>query len=143
MALEVSSQTFYFTQISFFFSYSWFRSGVDSRSTVTDGVCGQDTLTRDVFSTLSSLCSRVARSVCMKHVHPHVITCLSVCCFLVLSSSSVSRVSSFSLTSTSSLSRTSTHMLSRSPSIKPNSHPQHEEYCPVATNNPLTYVVFR
>ena len=33
---------------------------------------------------------------CMKHVHPHVITCLSVCCCLVLSSSSVSRASTFS-----------------------------------------------
>ena len=49
------------------------------------------------FLTFSSLCTHhtvaqgVARRVCIKHVHPHVITCLSVCCFLVLSSSSVSR----------------------------------------------------
>ena len=80
----------------------------------------------------------VARRVCIKHVHPHVITCLSVCCFLVLSSSSVSRASTFSLTSTCSLSRTSTSMLSRAPSTKPNAHPQNEEYCPVAIHNPLT-----
>ena len=62
------------------------------RSTVTDGACRQNTLTQDIFSTLSSLCTHhivaqgVARRVCIKHVHPHVITCLSVCCFLVLSS---------------------------------------------------------
>ena len=53
--------------------------------------CGQNTRARDFFSTLSSLCTHhivtqgVARRVCIKHVHPHVITCLSVCCFLVLS----------------------------------------------------------
>ena len=58
----------------------------------------------------------VARRVCIKHVHPHVTTCLSVCCFLVLSSSSVSRASTFSLTYT---------------------HPQNEEYCSVAIHNPL------
>ena len=69
-----------------------------------------NTLTRDFFSTLSSLCTHhivaegVARRVCIKHVYPHVITCLRVCCFLVLSSSSVSRASTFSLTSTCSLS---------------------------------------
>ena len=72
--------------------------------------CGQNTLTRDFFSTLSSLCTHhsvaqgVARRVCIKHVHPHVITCLSVCCFLVLSSCSVSRASTFTLTSTCYLS---------------------------------------
>ena len=60
--------------------------------------------------TLSSLCTHhivaqgVAQRVCMKLVQPHVITCLSVCCFLLLSSSSVSRASTFSLTSTCSLS---------------------------------------
>ena len=38
--------------------------------------CGQNTLTRDFFSTLSSLCTHhivaqgVARRVCIKHVHP-------------------------------------------------------------------------
>ena len=53
--------------------------------------------------TLSSLCTHhivaqgVARRVCMKHVHPHVISCLSVCCFLVLSSSTLSRASTFFL----------------------------------------------
>ena len=103
--------------------------------------CGLNTLTQDFFSTLSSLCTHhivaqgVARRVCMSHVHPHVITCLSVCCFLVLSSSSVSRASTFS---TSSPSWTSTPMLSRLPSIRPNAHPQNEEYCPVAIYNPLT-----
>ena len=66
-------------------------------------VCGQNTLTRDFFSTLSSLCTHhtvaqgVARRVGIKHVHPHVITCLSVCCFLVLSSSLVSLVPPLSL----------------------------------------------
>ena len=73
-----------------------------------------------------------------KHVHPHVITCLSVCCFLVLSSSSVSRASTFSLTSTCSLSWTSTFMWSRPPSIKPNAHSQNEEYWPMSIHNPLT-----
>ena len=71
---------------------------------------GQNTLTRDSFSTLSSLCTHhivaqgVARRVCIKHVHPHLITCRSLCCFLVLSSSSVSRASTFSPSSTCSLS---------------------------------------
>ena len=80
------------------------------RTTVTDGRGRQIHLTRDFFSTLSSLCTHhivaqgVARRVCIKHVHPDVITCLSVCCFFVLSSSSVSRASTFSLTSTCSLS---------------------------------------
>ena len=54
----------------------------------------------------------------------------------LLSSSSVSRA--FSLTSTCSLSKTSTPTMSRSPSMKTNAHPQNEEYCPVATCNPLT-----
>ena len=64
--------------------------------------CGQNTLTRDFFSTLSSLCTHhivaqgAARRVCIKHVHPHVTICLSVCCLLVLSSSFVSRASTFS-----------------------------------------------
>ena len=79
----------------------------------------------------------VARRVCINHVHPHVITCLSVCCFLVLSSSSVSRASTFSLTSTCSLFWTS----SRTPSIKPKAHPQNEDYCTVAIYNPLTCYV--
>ena len=84
-----------FAQISF--CYSWFR-------------LQWNTLTRDFFSTLSSLCTHhivaqgVARRVCIKHVHPRVITCLSVCCSLVLSSSSVSRASTFSPSSTCSLS---------------------------------------
>ena len=73
-----------------------------------------------------------------KHVHPHVITCLSVRCFLVLSSSSVSRASTFSLTSTCSLSWSSTSMWSKPPSTEPNAHLQNEEYCPVAIHNPLT-----
>ena len=64
--------------------------------------------------------------------------CLSVCCFLVLSSSSVSRASTFSLTSTCSLFRTSTPIVSRTPSTKPKAHPHNEEYCAVATYNPLT-----
>ena len=73
--------------------------------------CGQNTHSA-FFShicTLSSLCTHhivaqgVARRVCIKHVHPHVITCLSVCCVLVLSSSSVSRASTFSPASTCSL----------------------------------------
>ena len=64
----------------------------------------------EFFSAPSPLCTHhivsqgVARRVCVKHVHPHAITFLSVCCFLVLSSSSVSRASTFSLTSTCSLS---------------------------------------
>ena len=102
MELEVNSQNFYFAQISLF-CYSRFRLQLiaihcDRR------VCRQIHLTRDFASTLSSLCTHhivaqgVARCVCIKHVHPHVITCLSVCCFLVLSSSSVSRASTFSLT---------------------------------------------
>ena len=80
----------------------------------------------------------VARRVCIKHVHPHVITCLSVCCFLILSSSSVSRAFTFSSSSTCSLFRTSTSMMSRTPSIKPKAHPPNVEYCPVAIYNPLT-----
>ena len=85
------------------------------------------------FSTLSSLCTHhivaqgVARRVCIKHDHPHVITCQSVCCSLVLSSSSVSRASTFSLTSTCLLFYIPTPMMSRTPSIKPNAHPKIEE----------------
>ena len=117
------------------------------RSTVTDGECGQNTFTARFPShtcTLSSLCTHhivaqgAARRACIQRVHPHVITCLSVCCFLVLSSSSVSRASTFSLTSTCSLFRTSTPTVSRKPSIKPKAHPPNEEYCSVAIYNPLT-----
>ena len=103
------------------------------------------TPSHETFSrTLSSLCTDhsvaqgVARRVCIKHVHPNVITCLSVCCFFVLYSSSVSRASTFSLTSTCCLFRTSTSMMTRTPSIEPKAHPQNEEYCPVAIYNPLT-----
>ena len=60
--------------------------------------CRQIHLTRDFFSTLSSLCTHhIVAQACLhkRAFHPHVITCLSFCCFLVLSSSSVSRASSF------------------------------------------------
>ena len=68
-------------------------------------MCGQNTLTARFSRTYAylTLCTHhivaqgVARRVCMKHVHPHVISCLSVCCFLVLSSSTVSRASTFFL----------------------------------------------
>ena len=102
----------------------------------------ENILTQDFFSTLSSLCTHhivaqgVARRVCIKHVHPHVITCLSVCCFLVLSSSSVSRalyfLSHFYLFSVLNFN----FMRSSTPSIKPNAHPQNQEYCLVAIYNP-------
>ena len=133
-----------FAKISKMPEYCVPRDLIPDDCTVVVGYCRQMHLTRDSFSTLSSLCTHhivaqgVARRVCRKHVHPHVITCLSVCCFLVLSSSSVSRASTFSLTSTCSLFRTSTPTVSRTPSTKPNAHPQNEEYCPVAMHNRLT-----
>ena len=73
--------------------------------------CGQNTLTCDFFSTLSSLRTHhivaqgVARRVCIKHIHPHVITCLGVCCFLCfVFFFCLSCLYCFSLTSTCSLS---------------------------------------
>ena len=142
MELEVSSQFFIFAQTSF--CCSWFRLQLIAIHCNRRGG-GQNTFTRDFFSrTLSSLCTHhivaqgVARRVCIKHVHPHVITCLSVFFFIVLSSSSVSRASTFSLTSTCFLFLTSAPIMSRTPSIKPKAHPQNEEYCPVAIYNPLT-----
>ena len=87
MELEVSSQFFILLRSFFFVTIGFVYSRW--RSTVTDGGCGQNTFTRDFFSTLSSLCTHhivaqgVARRLCIKHVHPHVITCLSVCCLLV------------------------------------------------------------
>ena len=54
--------------------------------------CGQNTLTRDFFSTLSSLCTHhivaqgVARRVCIKHVLPHISAfVVSLFCLLPLS----------------------------------------------------------
>ena len=44
--------------------------------------------TFDIFDLVhTSHCGSRCRTTCLqkKHVHPHVITCLSVCCFLVLS----------------------------------------------------------
>ena len=65
------------------------------------------------------------------HLHViHDVTCLSVGCFLVLSSSSLSRASIFSPKSTSTM--------SKPPSTKSTAHPQNEEYCSVAVHNPLT-----
>ena len=79
------------------------------RSTVTDVGCGQDSLTSYFLMhftrVYTTLWLKMSHDVSfLKYVHPHVIACLSVCCFLVLSSSSVSRASTFSLTSTCSLS---------------------------------------
>ena len=106
-----SELTFFFAQISF--CYSWFRLQSIGIHCNRRGVWTEHPHSA-FFShicILSSLCTHhivaqaqgVARRVCIKHVHPHVITCLSVCCFLVLSSSSVSRTPTFSLTSTRSL----------------------------------------
>ena len=54
----------------------------------------------DIFHFVhTSHCGSRCRSVCLTKITlAHVITCLSVCCFLALSSSSPSRASTFSLT---------------------------------------------
>ena len=98
--------------------------------------CNQRCVWTDTFILVhTSHCGSRCRTTCLqKHVHPHVITCRSVCCFLVMSSSS--RASTLSLTSTCSLFWTSTPIMSTTPSIKPKMHPQNEEYCPVAIYNP-------
>ena len=70
----------------------------------------------------------VARRVCIKHVPPYLISCLSVWCSFVLSSSSVSDVSTFTLTSICSLLDTSTLMMSRTSSINSKAHSSKEEY---------------
>ena len=107
---EFAKEVYFFFLLESLFCHSWFRLQLTAIHCNRRGVCGQNTLTRDSFSTPSSLCTHhivtqgVARRVCKKHVHPHVIICPSVCCFLALSSSSVSRASTFSLTSTCSLS---------------------------------------
>ena len=54
-----------------------------------------------------------------------------------LNSSSLSTVSETSLISSLSLSWSSSFMWSKPPSTKTPSHPQNEEYCPVAVQNPL------
>ena len=99
-------------------------------------MCGQNTLTRDSFSTLSSLCTHhivtqgAARRVCMK-------TCSSTChhmservlfpCFVFfLCLSCLYVLSHFYLFSVLNFNS----MMSRTPSIKPNAQPQNEEYCP-------------
>ena len=74
-----------------------------------------------------------------KHVHPHVITCLSVvispCFDLFLS---LFCVSTFCPFSTPPLFCSSSSMWSKPPSIEPNAHTQNEEYCSVAIHNRLT-----
>ena len=81
------------------------------------------------------------RTTCLheKHVHPHVIMCLTVRCLSSFwNSSSLSSVSTFCPFSSSPLSWSSSSMWSEPPSTKSTAHPQNEEYCPVAIHNPLT-----
>ena len=73
-----------------------------------------------------------------KITHAHVITCLSVCCFLTLSSSSVSGAFTFLSLSTCSLSCSSTSMWSKPPRNKTTALTHNDEYCTVAIHNPLT-----
>ena len=99
----------------------------------------------DFFLTLSSLCTHhivaqgVARRVCIK-------TCSSTChhvferllfpCFCLLPLSLVPLL--FLSLLPVLCPELQTSMWSKPPSIKPNAHPQNEEYCPVAIYNPLT-----
>ena len=129
----MSSHFFIFAHISF--CYSRFRLQLIAIHCNRRGVWTEHPHTR-LSRTLSSLCTHhivaqgVARRVCIKHVHPRVITCLSVCCFLVLSSSCLSCLYVLSLTSSCSLFRTSTPIMSRTPSIKNKAHPQNETIAP-------------
>ena len=86
--------------------------------------------------------AQVSQRVSDKITHAHVITCFSVCCFLTLSSSSLSRASTFLSLSTSSLSCSSTSMWSKPARNKSTALTHNEEYCPVAIHNPLTESVF-
>ena len=100
-------------------------------------------LTRDLFSRYLTLwhtshCGSWCRSMCLtKITHAHVITCLSVCCSLTLSSSFLSRASTFSL-SLPVLCPAHPHPCGRDRrGIKTTALTHNEEYCPVAIHNPL------
>ena len=104
-----------------------------------------NTLTRDFFSTPSPMCTHhivahgVARRVCIKHVHPHVITCLSVCCFPCFCLLPLSLVTLRSLSLLLVLySKLQLTTMSSPPSMKPKAHWPNEEYSSVAVYNPLT-----
>ena len=115
------------SELAFFF----LRISVDSAN-ATDGWCEQNILTRSFSRHFHPYAHMTLwRMTCLrKNVHAHVITCVSVCCFFVLSSSSVSRASSFSLTFTCSLFLNLKKQLRIRKMIN--------QYCPVATHNPLT-----
>ena len=98
--------------------------------------CGQNTHTQRIFlahlhisslRTCTCMAQGVARRVCIKHVHPHVITCLSVrClfllfCFLPLSLSRASTLLSHCLPVLCPA-----HQLPQCPD-------RNEEYCPMRT----------
>ena len=138
-----SELTFLFCSDLFFvtvgFVYSRWRFHCNRR------LCRQMHLTRDFFSTHSSLCAHhiVAQGVaapCLhkNNVHPHVITCLSVCCSFVLSSSSVSRASTFFFHFyLFSVLNFNLHVVETARALNPLRTRRNEEYCPVAIHNPL------
>ena len=80
----------------------------------------------------------MSQRVSDKITHAHVITCLSVCCFLTLSSSSHSLAPLYFLSlSTCSLSCSSSKW-SKPQRNKTTALTNNEEYCPVTMHNPLT-----
>ena len=77
--------------------------------------------------------------MCDKTTHAHVITCLRYRCLFLFCLLPLPLAPLLSLSlSTCSLSRSSTSMSSEPPRIKTTAFTHDEEYCPVATHNPLT-----
>ena len=88
MELEVRSQFFFFGRISLFLLQLVSFAVESDRSTLHDKVCGQNTLTPRIFSHICAhfnlvhmhrMIQDVAARVSWEQIHPHVITCLSVC----------------------------------------------------------------
>ena len=98
----------------------------------------------DMFDLVrTSHCGSRCRSVCLtKITHAHVITCLTVCCFLALSSSSPSRASTFSLNcQTCSLSCSSTSMWSKPSRNKTTALTHNEGVLPRGDTQPFSHVM--
>ena len=99
--------------------------------------------------------SHISTHFILAHMHSHGSRCCSACLtktcsstchhvsdralsLFALTSSFLSSASTLSLISSSPLSWSSSSMWSELPSTKSTAHPQNEEYCPVAVQNPLT-----
>ena len=143
--LEVSSLFFF---CSLFFCYSWFRLQLTAIHCNRRCVWTEHPHTAYFLAHLHTFhpCSHAPHgsrccSACL------IKTCSSTCHHVsdralslrALTSSSLSSASTPSLISSSPLSWSSSSVWSKPPSTKSPAHPQNEEYCPVATQNPLTW----